>query len=198
MLTTPFTIFHSSMRSPSTSKMTTPQISNQQIARGITRSSTRGYHDLNNKPVNVIAGNPSVHFDKDKKHSTDPIPNQIAEDGLWYAQNNRMGGFRTAATFEGTRPVNYKLAYERDFRPVMVGDVHAGGAFQGGFTGDALTKPRAKDFPEPMGDPLTQVNENGNALKQVAPFPIRLRVTPKNIAHHSDRVPDRVPVGLAM
>jgi hypothetical protein len=178
--------------------MPSPSISNQQIARGINRSATRGYHNLNNKNVNVIAGNPSVHFDKHKKKQHERIPNQIAEDGLWYAQNNRMGGFRTAPTFEGTRPTNYKLSYERDFRPVMVGDVHAGGAFMGGFTEDALIKPRDKDYPEPMGKPLTQVNENGNALKQVEPFPIRLMVKPKNIAHFSDKVPDRVPVGFAM
>ena len=186
------------MRSVSTSK---PQISNNQIARGINRSVTRGYHDLNNQEVNVISGNPKIQFNK-KIHTKETrethFNNQITEDGLWLAENNRMGGFRTVETFEGTRPVNYKLAYERDFRPVMVGDVHAGGAFMGGFLDTALIKPRDKDFAEPMGDPLTQINSNGNALKQVAPFPIRLKVTPKNIAHYSDKIPDNVDVGYAM
>ena len=108
-----------------------------------------------------------------------------------------MGGFRTARVFEGTMPVNARTAFERDFRPTMVGDVQAGGAFRGGLLGETLSKPRDMDYPEPMGDPLTEVLPSGVALRQVAPFPVRLMVQPKNIAHYSESMPPRAPIGLA-
>jgi len=205
MLNILYTIYRHSMHSNSTNKITF-----ENVVRGITRSTTRGYHNLNNEDVNVIAGNPHIHFNekqmmhderaeefhfqksKDKQYNQ-----QIIDDGHWLAENNRMGGFRSASVFEGTMPVNARKAYERDFRPNMVGDVQAGGAFMGGLLAETLSKPRDEDFPEPMGAPNTNVLPSGVALKQVAPFPIRLKVMPKNIAHYSEAIPPAAPIGDA-
>ena len=90
----------------------TNKITFENVVNGIRRSSTRGYHSLNNAEVNVIAGNPHIHFDEKQmrhdeladdyhyQHSKDKQYNQqIIDDGHWLAENNRMGGFRSASVF---------------------------------------------------------------------------------------------------
>ena len=196
------------MRSNSTNEH---QISLEQIARGINRQQVQGYHFLDNAHVNVVGGNPAITSSKEliqhnaNAHATLHVGNppmrlsqQVAEDGLWLAENNRMGGFRDARMFEGTTPVNYQRAFERDFRPSMVGDVRAGGAFQGGFLRDTLEMPKSNDYPAPMGAPLTEVLPSGDALRQVAPFPVRLAIKPQHIAHFNDGRPKPAPLGDAM
>lgn len=187
------------------------QITLEQIARGINRQQVQGYHFLDNEHVNVTGGNPKLTNSKELHqhnanahamlHVGNPpmrISEQVAEDGLWLAENNRMGGFRDTDLFEGRMPVNYQRAFERDFRPTMVGDVQAGGAFQGGFLRDTLAMPNDKDEPAPMGAPLTEVLPSGVALRQVAPFPIRLAIKPQHIAHFNDGRPKPAPLGDAM
>jgi len=177
------------------------RISINDIADGINRAATNGYHNLNNKMVAVVGGNPPITHQESEKHK-EPylISRQVMEDGEWLYENNRMAGFRTARRFDGTQPVNAHLAYERDMRPTMVGDVQAGGAFKGGFLEDTLAQPKAKDYPEPMGEPLIDIVPSGVALEQVNPFPIRLNVSlGKDIRYSkNDDVPKGVPLSDAI
>lgn len=177
------------------------RVSINDIADGINRAATGGYHNLNNKMVAVVGGNPSItHHDPREPAGPSLISRQVMEDGEWLYENNRMAGFRTARRFDGTQPVNAHLAYERDMRPTMVGDVQAGGAFKGGFLEDTLAKPNPKDYPEPMGDPLIDIVPSGVALEQVNPFPVRLNVSLGKDIHYSktDDVPKGVPLSDAI
>ena len=177
------------------------RISINDIADGVNRAATHGYHNLNNKMVAVVGGNPPItHHEPETYKGPALIGRQVMEDGEWLYENNRMAGFRTARRFDGTQPVNAHLAFERDMRPNMVGDVQAGGAFKGGFLDDTLAKPKAKDYPEAMGEPLIDIVPSGVALEQVNPFPIRLNVSLGKDIHYSktDDVPKGVPLSDAI
>tara|TARA_R110000851_G_scaffold24147_1_gene70007 strand:- start:148 stop:690 length:543 start_codon:yes stop_codon:yes gene_type:complete len=167
------------------------------IADGINRAATQGYHNLNNKMVAVVGGNPSItHHDPREPKGPALIGRQVMEDGEWLYENNRMAGFRTARRFDGSQPVNAHLAFERDMRPTMVGDVQAGGAFKGGFLDDTLAKPNDKDYPEAMGEPLIDIVPSGVALEQVNPFPVRLNISLGKDIRYSKT--DDVPKGVAL
>ena len=160
------------------------RLSQANVLKGIRHSEIKGKH-RQERHVNVVGSNvkaPDLN-QKQKKLDTDrdlevkggsEIDHKKTAENEFMSSNSDMRGKQKSVVFRGNRVYDWSPA--RDFRPDAVGYVQGGGAFMGGFINQALEKKARSGYMKPMGHAKQGVGHHGEAMRNVNPFSINLRV----------------------